>query len=51
MYFPASSVVKTCTSKAGGVGSIPGQGTRSYMPCGAARKKKPFDVLFAANIF
>ena len=32
--------LELCVSSAGGTGSIPGQGLRSHMLCGAAKKKK-----------
>ena len=38
--FPGSSMVTTSPSNAGGMGSIPSQGTRFHMPCGIAKLKK-----------
>ena len=37
--FPGSSMVKTSPSNAGGMGSIPGQGTRFHMSCSTAKLK------------
>ena len=37
--FPGSPVVRLCTSSAGGMGSIPGQGTKIPQPVQCGQKK------------